>query len=74
MFMVGSALCGAAKNMAMLIAGRCECQCPYRSPSSQTPLAVQGVGAGGIEALTAIIMGDLVSLQDRGTFNGILAA
>lgn len=44
-FFVGSVLCGAAISAAMLIAGR----------------AVQGAGAGGLLALTNIVVGDLFS-------------
>jgi MFS family permease len=44
-FFLGSALCGAAISVAMLVAGR----------------AVQGAGAGGLLALTNIIIGDLFS-------------
>jgi MFS family permease len=35
-------------------------------------LAVQGLGGGGIAALAAIILSDLVSLQERGAFNGLM--
>jgi MFS family permease len=45
MFFIGSALCGAAVSIAMLVAGR----------------AVQGGGAGGILSLVNIIIGDLFS-------------
>lgn len=44
-FFLGSALCGAANSVAMIIAGR----------------AVQGGGAGGLLALANIIIGDLFS-------------
>nr|GAT49272.1 iron permease [Mycena chlorophos] len=56
-FMVGSAVCGAATSMNFLIAGK----------------AVQGLGAGGILALIQIIVSDLVTLKDRGGFNGLLS-
>ncbi|KZV93930.1 MFS general substrate transporter [Exidia glandulosa HHB12029] len=56
-FAVGSAICGAAQNMNMLIAGR----------------AIQGWGGGGILSMPQIILSDLVSLRERGTYNGILA-
>lgn len=36
-------------------------------------IAVQGVGAGGIASLTQIIISDLVPLQERGTYNGLIA-
>ncbi|KAF8576155.1 MFS general substrate transporter [Ramaria rubella] len=58
LFALGSALCGAAQNMDMLIAGR----------------TVQGMGAAGIGSLSDIIVADLVPLKDRGTYMGILSA
>lgn len=33
---------------------------------------VQGAGAGGMLTLSQIILSDLVSLQERGTYNGLL--
>ncbi|KAF7362515.1 Iron permease [Mycena venus] len=50
LFGAGSALCGAAKNMNVLIAGR----------------TIQGLGGGGIISLTQIVVADLVSLRERG--------
>lgn len=44
-FLVGSAVCGAAISEAMIVAGR----------------AVQGAGAGGLLTLVNIIIGDLFS-------------
>ncbi|KAF9457247.1 iron permease [Collybia nuda] len=58
LFALGSALCGGAQSMAMLIGGR----------------AVQGSGAGGILALTEIILSDLVPLQERGMYQGLLGS
>ncbi|KAJ7629491.1 iron permease [Mycena polygramma] len=57
LFAVGSAVCGAAKEMNMLIAGR----------------TIQGLGGGGIISLTQIIVADLVSLRERGSFNGLIS-
>ena len=54
-FTVGSAVCGSAKNMATLIAGR----------------TVQGLGGGGILSFNSIILGDLVPLKDRGLYAGL---
>ena len=54
-FAVGSALCGAAHNMNMMIAGR----------------TVQGVGGGGILSFSAIVLADLVSLEERGMYAGL---
>ena len=57
-FLFGSAMCGAAQNMAWLDAAR----------------GVQGIGGGGIIALINIIIGDIVSLQDRGKYSGWVGA
>ncbi|KAL1937275.1 hypothetical protein VTO73DRAFT_13884 [Trametes versicolor] len=54
-FILGSALSGAAQSMNMLIAGR----------------AVHGAGTGGILTLSQIILSDMVTLQERGTYNGL---
>ncbi|PIL32228.1 MFS general substrate transporter [Ganoderma sinense ZZ0214-1] len=55
-FLVGSALAGAAQTMSWLIAAR----------------TVQGIGGGAILNLGSIILSDLVSLAERGTYQGIL--
>ncbi|KIO20590.1 hypothetical protein M407DRAFT_220214 [Tulasnella calospora MUT 4182] len=57
-FALGSGLCGGANNMAMLIGGR----------------AVQGIGGGGILAMTEIVVADLVPLRQRGTYMGVIGA
>ncbi|KAJ2970492.1 hypothetical protein NUW54_g12718 [Trametes sanguinea] len=56
-FALGSALCGGAQSMNMLIAGR----------------AVQGFGGGGCLASVQIINADMVPLPERGKFQGIIA-
>lgn len=53
-FLGGSALCGAAQSMAWLDAAR----------------GIQGIGGGGIIALINIIIGDIVSLENRGKYSG----
>ncbi|KAI8868700.1 MFS general substrate transporter [Ramicandelaber brevisporus] len=55
-FEVGSAICGAAQSMIMLIIGR----------------AVAGIGGGGLMSLVIIIVSDIVSLRDRGKYMGII--
>ncbi|KAI0654620.1 iron permease [Cubamyces menziesii] len=57
-FAIGSAICGAAQSMNMLIAGR----------------AVQGFGGGGCLSITEIIYADMVPLPERGKFQGIIAS
>ncbi|TPX32399.1 hypothetical protein SmJEL517_g04422 [Synchytrium microbalum] len=57
-FLVGSALCGAAVNIDMLIIFR----------------AVQGVGAGGLLNLTLVSISEIVSQRERGKYQGILSA
>ena len=54
-FALGSGICGGASSMPMLIAGR----------------TVQGLGGGGIQSLSAIVLADLVTLQERGLFAGL---
>ncbi|KAF9260203.1 Mfs1.2 [Marasmius fiardii PR-910] len=56
LFTLGSALCGAAQSTRWLIAAR----------------IVQGLGGGGIQSLSSIIISDLVSLQERGSYNAVL--
>lgn len=36
-------------------------------------IAVQGLGAGGMASLCHIILSDLVPLEERGVFNGLIA-
>ncbi|THC91735.1 hypothetical protein EYZ11_008809 [Aspergillus tanneri] len=55
-FTLGSGLCGGARNINMLIAGR----------------LIQGIGAGGINVLIEIIICDLLPLRERGRYLGIM--
>jgi hypothetical protein len=55
-FGIGSMIVGFSKNAASLIAGR----------------TIQGVGAGGIDALTEIILTDITTLQERPKYLGLL--
>lgn len=57
-FLLGSFLAGAATTMTQLIAFR----------------AVQGIGAGGLFALSFIIIGDIVSPRERGKYQGLFGA
>lgn len=57
-FLVGSLLAGASQNMTQLIATR----------------ALQGVGAGGLMALTFVIIGDIVPPRERGRYQGYFGA
>ncbi|KAG1730746.1 MFS general substrate transporter [Suillus lakei] len=57
-FLIGSALCGAAQNMTWLIVSR----------------AVQGIGGGGVMQLVQITMSDIVPLQERGKYSGFVGA
>lgn len=57
-FLIGSALCGAARNMGELIAFR----------------ALQGLGGGGLITLSMAIVGDIVPPRDRGRYQGVFGA
>jgi EmrB/QacA subfamily drug resistance transporter len=57
-FLVGSALCGLAQNMASLIAFR----------------AIQGLGGGGLIVTTIAVIGDLVPPRERGKYQGFFGA
>jgi EmrB/QacA subfamily drug resistance transporter len=57
-FLVGSALCGAAQTMGQLIAFR----------------AVQGLGAGGLFPLVQSSVADLFSPRERGRYQGYISA
>ncbi|KAL1757167.1 major facilitator superfamily domain-containing protein [Schizophyllum commune] len=57
-FLIGSALCGAAQSMTWLIIAR----------------AVQGIGGGGIMILVNITISDIVPLQKRGLYGGLIGS
>ena len=57
-FLIGSLAAGAATSMNQLIAFR----------------AIQGLGAGGLMALTFVIIGDVVAPRDRGRYQGFFGA
>lgn len=57
-FLLGSALSGLAQSMTQLILFR----------------AVQGLGAGGFLPLAQITIGDLVSMRQRGRYQGLFAS
>ncbi len=58
LFLAGSALCGTAGSMTMLIAFR----------------AVQGLGAGGLVVSAFAIIGTLVPPRERGRYQGMTAS
>jgi EmrB/QacA subfamily drug resistance transporter len=57
-FLVGSALCGAAQNMVQLVIFR----------------AIQGVGAGGLFPLTLAMVGMIIPPRDRGRYQGLIGS
>src|SRR5689334_13357946 len=57
-FLIGSALCGAATTMTQLVVFR----------------AIQGVGAGGLFPLSLAVIGSIVPPRDRGRWQGLIGA
>ncbi|GAA3803026.1 MDR family MFS transporter [Sphaerisporangium flaviroseum] len=58
LFVAGSMVAGLSQSMGMLIAAR----------------AVQGLGTGGLSALTQVILGDVVEPRERGRYSGYIGA
>ncbi|HEY9395902.1 MAG TPA: MFS transporter, partial [Nocardioides sp.] len=58
LFILASAACGFATDMAWLIGAR----------------AVQGIGAGGLMVTATALIGDIIPLRDRGKYQGALGA
>ena len=57
-FLAGSVLCGLSQSMGQLIAFR----------------AIQGLGIGGLMALSQAIIGDIVSPRERGRYQGYMGS
>ncbi|HMN00422.1 MAG TPA: MFS transporter, partial [Anaerolineales bacterium] len=57
LFLIGSALSGQASNMTQLIIFR----------------AIQGLGAGGVQPLAFIMIGEMFSLQQRARMQGLFS-
>jgi MFS family permease len=57
-FLAGSILCAVAENFTHMLVGR----------------SIQGIGGGGIIALTEIVVTDLVPLRLRGQYFGFISS
>ncbi|MEW9530407.1 MFS transporter [Microbispora sp. NPDC049125] len=57
-YVVGSAIAGLSRNSEMLIAAR----------------VIQGIGAGGLLALSQVIMAAMIAPRERGRYSGYLGA
>lgn len=58
LFGVGSGIAGAASSLAVIIVGRC----------------LQGIGGGGVPLVAELIISDMVPLQERSKFLGMVMA
>ncbi|OJD20558.1 hypothetical protein ACJ73_08108 [Blastomyces percursus] len=58
LFFVGTLIAGLSNNFTNMLVGR----------------SIQGIGGGGLIALTEIIITDLIPLRERGTYFGIISA
>ncbi|TMR08251.1 MFS transporter [Nonomuraea turkmeniaca] len=58
LFVASSVVAGLSQDMGQLIAAR----------------AVQGLGVGGLSALSQVILGDIVSPRERGRYSGYMGA
>ena len=56
-FLVGSALCGAARTFEQLVLFR----------------ALQGIGAGGVMPISVTLVGDIFTLEERGRMQGVFS-
>jgi MFS family permease len=72
LFSVGCAVCGAASSVNMLIAGRGTYLQSLNLYLYSCFPVVQGLGGAGILSLTSIVISDLVSLRERGAYNGLI--
>ncbi|KAL7941873.1 major facilitator superfamily domain-containing protein [Trichoderma barbatum] len=57
-FFVGALVAGVSKNVTQLLVGRC----------------IQGVGGGGISAITEVLIADLVPMRYQGQYYGLMNA
>ncbi|KAM5432768.1 hypothetical protein MferCBS31731_007393 [Microsporum ferrugineum] len=57
-FIVGSAVAGAAQNIGMMLSGR----------------TIQGIGGRGIATMSEIVICDMVSVRERGIYASIIGA
>ena len=57
LFAIGAIICGIARNIGTLLAGRC----------------IQGSGGGCLLTMTYVVMADLFSLQERSKYQGIIS-
>ncbi|KAM0461534.1 hypothetical protein ACHAPV_004240 [Trichoderma viride] len=57
-FLVGAIVAGVSKNVGQLLVGRC----------------IQGIGGGGISAITEVLIADLVPMRYRGQYYGLMNA
>ncbi|EAZ63624.2 MFS efflux transporter [Scheffersomyces stipitis CBS 6054] len=60
--------------LAILIIGQVACSTARNGPEFYVFRALAGIGNGGVSSLGMVILSDIVSLKDRGKYQGILGA
>lgn len=58
LFALATVLCGAAQSFAIMLLGR----------------SIQGTGAGGLLALTQVLLTDMISLRERGKYLALMSS
>ena len=71
-FGLGCILCGLARNMNELIAARVRRMHEERYRNAHIIQVFAGIGGGGMTTVVSILLSDIVTLRERGVWQGII--